>query len=155
MRTLSGLARAAAAGVGIAIALFFATAAPRGQQPRRSTWLDVAVRQARATDRLAVWVYFAEKGPPSAAGTAGPAASPRAVARRARRGTPTATTAFEDRPLAATYVQEVTRLATRVREQSRWLNAVSVEATPAEIEAVAALPFVSRVDIVRRYRRVR
>jgi len=40
-----------------------------------------------------------------------------------------------------------------VRHTSRWLNAMSVEATPAQIEALAALPFVSRLDVVRRARR--
>jgi subtilisin family serine protease len=40
----------------------------------------------------------------------------------------------------------------RVRQRSRWLNAVSVEATPAQLDALAALPFVARLDLVRGYR---
>ncbi len=81
--------------------------------------------------------------------------SDRARARRAVRGAATAATAFEDRALAPAYVQRVAALVGRVRQQSRWLNAMSVEATPAEIAALEALSFVSRVDVVRRYRRVR
>lgn len=143
--------RAAAA---IAAVLLVAPAASRGQEPQRSVWLDVAVRQARPADRLAVWVYFTDKGPEtSAAHSASP--SLRTLARRARRGTPTDTTAFEDRPLATEYVQHISRLVTRLRHESRWLNAVSVDASAVEIAAVSALPYVSRLDVVRRYRRVR
>ncbi len=42
-----------------------------------------------------------------------------------------------------------------MRQQSRWLNAISVEATPEQIARLSALSFVSRVDVVRRYRRLR
>ena len=104
-------------------------AAPQGRQSRLSPWLDTAVRQARATDRLAVWVYFADKGPSARAGGPGERAGPRPPGGPRRRRPPP--TAFEDRPLVAGYVQRVAALVSRVRQQSRWFNAVSVEATPA------------------------
>ena len=51
-------------GAPLSVALVLATVAvPQGRQPRLSPWLDTAVRQARATERLPVWVYFADKGP--------------------------------------------------------------------------------------------
>lgn len=140
-----------------AVAAFLLTGAePRGAESRRSAWLDTAMRQARASEPLAVWVYFADKGSASggAAATMDPSTA-RARARRARRATPTATTAFEDRALAPHYVAEVGRRVARVRQESRWLNALSVEATPQQIEALSALSFVSRLDVVRRYRRDR
>ncbi len=152
--TVSPLLRVLRAAVAIVAALVVAPAAPRGQELRRSVWLDVAVRQARPDDRLAVWIYFTDKGPETRAAD-GVSPSSRALARRARRGTPTDTTAFEDRPVATGYVLHVSRLVTRLRHESRWLNAVSVEASAAEIAAVSALPFVSRLDVVRRYRQVR
>lgn len=135
-----------------AAALFVWPAAPAATSAQRSIWLDVAVRQARAADRLAVWVYFTDKGVDLPAANA--PVSPRAAARRARRGTPTATGTFEDRALAPAYVAGVGAVVSRVRHTSRWLNAMSVEATPAQIEALAGLPFVARIDIVRRARRV-
>lgn len=136
----------------VTAALVWWPAAPEGAHARRAAWLDVAVRQARATDRLAVWVYFTDKGADTPA--AETAVSPRAAARRLRRGTPSATRAFEDRPLASAYVAGVGAVVSRVRHTSRWLNAMSVEATPAQIDALVALPFVARVDVVRRARRV-
>lgn len=114
------------------------------------------MRQSRTGDRLAVWVYFTDKGDATSAAARGPSAlTARAAARRAARGTATARTVFEDQALAERYVARVAALATRVRHESRWLNAMSVEATPAEIDAISALSFVSRVDVVRRYRRLR
>ncbi len=131
-----------------------AEASADGRQSRSTAWLDTAVRQARATDRLAVWVYFADKGDATTPAQA-TAVTARARQRRASRGASTATTAFEDRALSAAYVQRVTGLVERVRQQSRWLNALSVEATPAQIAELSALTFVARVDVVRRYRRLR
>lgn len=139
-------------GLALVAALGAGRATPVGAATRRSAWLDVAVRQARATDRLPVWVYFADKGPAPAVSPA-PALSRKAALRRTRRGTVSSGRAFEDQPLAPGYVTRVSAVATRVRQASRWLNAMSVEATPAQIETLAALPFVSRVDIVRRARR--
>lgn len=126
---------------------------PDARQTRLSPWLDTAVRQARANDRLAVWVYFADKGVQTASADTLPMTT-RALDRRARRGSPTARTVFEDRPLDTGYVQRVSGLASRVRQHSRWLNAMSVEATPVQIAELSALSFVSRVDVVRRYRRL-
>jgi serine protease AprX len=125
-----------------------------GQPSRLTPWLQVALRQSGASDRQLVWVYFRDKGPRSIDGQAlAPAISARARARRAIRGASTVTTTMGDVPVAESYVADIARLATRVRHTSRWLNAVSVEATASQIQMIAALPSVDRVDIVRRYRR--
>ena len=126
---MSRLKLSIAGALAIIVALLLATGSPAARQSRLSAWLDTAVRQARPTERLAVWVYFTDKD-----GAATASASPvtaRARQRRSSRGTPSAATAFEDRALSPVYVQRVTGLVERVRQQSRWLNAVSVEVTPA------------------------
>ena len=40
-----------------------------------------------------------------------------------------------------------------VRNESRWLNALSVRATRAQLDALAALPMVDRLELVARFRR--
>ena len=105
--------------------------------------------------RYAVWVFFADKGPPaeallSAQGTV----NARALARRALRGR-TATVTLADAPLAPLYVAAVAAASTRVRQQSRWLNAISVEATPNQVRALESLAFVDHVELVRRFRQRR
>jgi subtilisin family serine protease len=76
----------------------------------------------------------------------------RALSRRALRGR-VARATVDDLALVPSYVDRVAATVDRVRQRSRWLNAVSVDATPAQIDALEALPFVARLDVVRRYRR--
>ncbi len=98
---------------------------------------------------LAVWVFLRDRegAPPAVTGI-----TPRALSRRQVRGSGPLVT-DGDRPLSAGYVAQVTREVTRVRHASRWLNAVSVDATPAQVAALRALPFVESVDLVARFQR--
>jgi serine protease AprX len=59
-----------------------------------------------------------------------------------------------DLPVAPAYVQAVTATGADVHVKSSWLNAISVEASREQLEAIAALPYVDRLEAVRRsYRR--
>src|SRR5262245_27516461 len=111
--------------------------------------LEAALASTGAGGTQAVWVFLRDRAgaPPAVTGL-----SPRALSRRQVRGSgPLVTDA--DRPLSAAYVEQLTRDVTRVRHASRWLNAVSVDATPAQVAAVRALPFVEHVDLVARFGR--
>src|SRR5512145_2483689 len=108
---------------GALLVLVLAATVSADQRPRPER---PVVSPARAQ---AVWVYFKDKGPAAeamslAAGTI----NPRALARRAARGTQKGVT-FEDAPMRHEYVAAVGALAGRARNVSRWLNAMSVEAT--------------------------
>ena len=102
---------------------------------------------------VAVWVYFRDKGahPETRLAEARARLSPRALARRALRGT-TAGVGTSDVPLSRDYVARVAAGVTRVRHEVSWLNAMSAEATESQIEALRALPFVARIELVRGYR---
>ncbi|UCD74884.1 MAG: S8 family serine peptidase [Phycisphaerales bacterium] len=111
-----------------------------------------------------VWVFFTDKGIDSpaeydraiAAVEAG--YNPRAVERRRLRGDNAARGGalfdFRDLLVADGYVQAVRETGAEVRVTSTWLNAVSVEASPDEIRAVAALPFVAKLQPVSRRQRI-
>jgi hypothetical protein len=118
------------------VALGASAGSPAAQAPVLSPWLQTALRQARADERHVVWIYFRDKG---------------ALA----RGRFLTTRAREDLPVERTYAAEIARHVRRVRHESRWLNAVSAEATAAQIHTLSSLPFVARVDLVKRYRRPR
>jgi len=109
--------------------------------------LDTALRQGAAGEAHAVWVYLRDKGARVADQTA--PLSVRALGRRARRAPATRRTVFEDQALASEYVDQVAARVTRVRHALRWFNAISVEATDAQVRALAALPFIDRLDLVR------
>lgn len=118
---------------------------------KQSAELTRALAQASAPEH--VWVYFRDKGPGGADdGSSVTSLTQRALARRARRGHGDVVK-LADRPVPFSYVEAVTTRVTRVRHVSRWLNAVSVEADAAQVQALESLPFVERLDRVGRYGR--
>ncbi len=131
-----------------------ASAAPT-RAPAASVSPRLAARLAEAPDSAhALWVFFRDKGPRAEArlDEARRGLTPRALERRRRRGTrPTVT--VEDLPLDAAYVAAVRQTGVLVRHRSRWLNAISVEADLDQVRALLELPFVERLEQVRRLRR--
>lgn len=106
------------------------------------------------------WVYFADKGHASEAaeraaieGLAA-AADPAQVQRRERRRSLAGLFDARDLPVSSDYVGQLEGLGLRVHQRSRWLNAVSVEATPEQLRAAAGLACVARIEPVRGGRRV-
>jgi len=119
---------------------------------------DLAANGNRAAP-IAVWIYFTDKG------IAGASALDLAVD-RVRRGLDGrclwrrlkvlgegAVVNADDVPVSASYKKAVQLLVDRVRTESRWLNAVSAEATPRQVRALAGLPFVRCVDKVLAFAR--
>jgi len=103
-----------------------------------------------------IWVYFRDKGDAEERLAQGrDKLSSRALGRRSRRGGVLPLVGFEDIPPLPDYVEAVRLRVERVRHVSRWLNAMSVEADGSQIAELAGLPFVRRLDVVRRYRRGR
>lgn len=114
------------------------------------------VTTASATESSsAVWVFFRDKGSLGQ----GPA---RAAALLAREGQLPARTlerrkrargdrGVDDRdlPLDSTYLARVEATGVKIRLESRWLNAVSVDATARQHAALIVLPEVARVEPVR------
>jgi hypothetical protein len=111
------------------------------------------------------WVFLEDKG--NAPGVQLRAAvegleaayNPRAVERRRLRGTigRRGGALFDelDLPVAQAYVDEIAATGARVHVVSRWLNAVSVWATREQVERIARMPFVDRLQAVGRSRGIR
>jgi serine protease AprX len=108
---------------------------------------------------IAVWVYLADKG------IAGASALDLAVTglrrslddrclwRRLKVLDESSVTDAADLPVSPLYKERIVPLVERVRTESRWLNAVSAEATPRQVRALARLPFVRGVDKVLSFAR--
>jgi len=103
---------------------------------------DTRAQQAR-------WVYLQDKGVPAQELEAALALrrgelDPRALARRVRvrgdRGIDA-----RDLPVHPAYLAALRATGARIRTASGWLNAVSLEGTPAQLAAVALMPFVKQV----------
>jgi len=114
---------------------------------------------ARAPDSpRPVWIFLCDRGLDSfaerwaAIAEVAGAYDFRAIERRAARGAVGALFDEHDLPVAAAYLREIQARGARVRVVSRWLNAVSVEAGAAQLAEIERLPFVDRVEPVRRGR---
>ncbi len=106
-----------------------------------------------------VWVFFAAKGEAGAAMQDAIAAveqgyDAHARQRRALRGSAVSLFDESDVAVSAGMVDAVRATGARVHVESRWLNAVSVEASAAERAAIAALGCVRAVEPVRAGRRL-
>jgi serine protease AprX len=102
-------------------------------------------------DIHAVWIYFSDKGPESdrKLSETEQALLPKARARRSRQPFADQRLVDEhDLPLYRDYLTVVNDLVLRIRQKSRWMNALSAEATSAGIEQLIKLPFVKKIDLV-------
>ena len=103
-----------------------------------------------------IWIFFADRDIASAAErnrlieSRRKEISPRALARRLARGTSPEPVSIDDLAVSPGYIHSVLATGARKRQESRWLNAISVEATGDRIQAIAALPFVMRIQPVAR-----
>ncbi len=108
----------------------------------------------------AMWVFFTDKNiaSPEAYSAAIQQLTsryhPRAVERRRSRRTAPGLFDQRDLPVAPAYVDALTATGARLRITSRWLNAASVDADRRQLAAITELPFVARVEPVRRSRRI-
>jgi serine protease AprX len=105
------------------------------------------------------WVYFRDKGFADADRQADALAqlagsyNPRAVQRRTRRRTDSGLFDARDLPVSPGYVRAIERTGATVHVTSRWLNAVSVNATADQLRAIRSIDAVQRLEPVRRGRR--
>ncbi|MCK4660369.1 MAG: S8 family serine peptidase [Phycisphaerae bacterium] len=110
------------------------------------------------------WVFFTDKGIDSATEyraairQVAQSYNERAKQRRMLRGANVARGGElfgeYDLPVVVDYVDAVTATGARVHVTSRWLNAVSVWATKPQLDRIARLPFVTKLQLVARSRRV-
>jgi hypothetical protein len=101
------------------------------------------------------WIFLKDKGVtdatlPSALDAAKLTLSNETLVRRELRGTSSLVT-IADVPVNSSYVNSITGTGVSLRTQSSWLNAISVDATPQQLAAISALPFVDHVQTVARY----
>lgn len=141
----------------IAFGVVLGIGAAANAQPaeRISPRLQAAMASKAADESVAAWVFFTDKGARTAAmlSEAEARLTPKALQRRLRNRGAGNLVDHYDLPVNAQYVQEIASRAVRIRHKSRWLNAVSAELKNSEIETIAQLPFVKKIDLVRSARR--
>jgi serine protease AprX len=104
-------------------------------------WMGNALLAQSGSSTQHYFVYFQDKDL-----TQSPVAdfSEKAIQRREKAGV--AFPMWEDFAVNPSYINAVGQLVTRPRHTLRWFNALSVEATEAQVDAVRKLPFVRLVQ---------
>ncbi len=130
-------------------AVLFPLLAMAGEPPKP------AATPTAAAPGTPVWVLFTNKGltpesRPAALAAAAESLTPRAVQRRQLRRTAPGLVDERDVALNPAYAAAAEAVAGPRRAESRWLNAISIDATPDEIARLRELPFVKAVQPVRR-----
>lgn len=104
---------------------------------------------------VVAWVYFVDKAGERAPATPDRDADAMGVSAERIRGRLRAVRRFQDLPVDARYLRLLSVPGLRLRHVSRWLNAASVEATPAALSALCAQDFViSATPVLNRSRRI-
>lgn len=91
------------------------------------------------------WVFFTDKA--STSFDPYTYFDSKAIERRAKHGLSLYDST--DFPVSSNYLEQLSPYVEEVRTQSRWLNAVSVEATTEQLQIVENLPFVKRTKPIR------
>jgi serine protease AprX len=115
--------------------------------------LDALLKNATPTEQFTCWVFFKDKGTTPLSKLANPASlvSERSLKRRMNVLPPNRLVDETDLPVEESYVDQVAALVTKVRQRTKWLNGISVEATAEELRRVMDLPFVKEVQPVARF----
>ncbi len=117
--------------------------------------LQAELQTVTATSNVISWIYFTDKGSRIDAKLERAEANltPRAYQRRLRNRGENNLVDRYDIPVNTAYVREIKTRVERIRHQSRWLNAVSVEANESQLNEIASLSFVNKLDLVIRGKR--
>ena len=106
---------------------------------------------SRDNGQIHAWVFFSHKPREPARSAAAHRVSEKALERRRLRGNVTEEQAHDlNRAVSPGFLQQARNTGAAIRRVSRWLNAVSVRATREQIESLAQLSFVTRIEPVRR-----
>jgi hypothetical protein len=116
-----------------------------------------AVRQylaSRSGEGIKVWIFFADHGEPDPSNINNAVSavqiSERALKRRMNRSRGPLFD-HRDLPVHPGYLDELRSLGIRLKRTSKYLNAVSAVATPAQIRSIAGLPCVAKIDKVHAF----
>ncbi|MFN0158699.1 MAG: S8 family serine peptidase, partial [Bacteroidota bacterium] len=122
---------------------------------KTGTRLHEYLMRVNPSDEILVWVFFHDKGSSEILRDAIPASvvSDRSLQRRLKVRSHESVVDYSDLPVEESYVQQISQSVLRIRQRSKWFNAVSVVATEAQLQHLATLPFVREMEMVTRFKK--
>jgi len=119
-----------------------------------SNRLSERISTIKANETELVWIFFTDKGKSLNKYFEKPSSvvSPRSLARRAKY--------YKDRPLIDEtdipvnqgYIEQVEKLDVKVKHKTKWFNGISAYVKKKDIEKIAVLSFVKKIDLVRKFK---
>jgi serine protease AprX len=133
----------------------FVTAFPQPSFNKISPALETRMSNASANDEILVWIYFNDKGMNTDVYFRNPqlVVSEKSIKRREKVFINSSPLTIKDLPVYSDYVSQVKSKGLKLRWQSKWLNAVSGTASKTQLEQIASLPNVKKLDIVYKLRK--
>ncbi|MFN2127848.1 MAG: S8 family serine peptidase [Anaerolineales bacterium] len=112
--------------------------------------LQHRMERVSANDIITAWIFFTDKGsnPTQKLDEVEKNLLPESYERRLRNRPAEKLVDMYDVPVEKAYIKQISPLVSKVRHKSRWLNAVSVEASREALEHIAGLSFVKKIDLV-------
>ena len=98
-------------------------------------------------DNYRVWLYFTDKK-----GSMPILLDQRTINSRVKNGIQT-NDIWYDLTISKNYIDQISSLGIMVKNESRWLNAISVICKLSDIERIAALPFIEQIKPVVGYQK--
>ena len=104
-------------------------------------------------NEFTVWIYFTDKGPEANTIILNPMSfiSKRSFERRLKVKSLMNAVDLTDVPVYKNYISEVSRNVMRIRQKSRWLNAVSAVINTVQIQEISKFAFIKKIELVDRY----
>ncbi len=117
--------------------------------------MQAKMTRVTGDDNITAWVFFTDKGAQLSKRLDSIKANLTEKSRERRlRNRPADQLVDElDAPVYGQYLREIAGKVSRIRHKSRWLNAVSVEVRKSGVDALQALTFVKKIDIVHSAKR--
>lgn len=112
--------------------------------------LSHEMEQKKEHEPVTAWICFVDKGEglEKKIEAAKESLSKRNYMRRLRNRKQSVIVDEYDVPVNKPYIDKIQEKVTRIRQVSRWLNAVSVEATNKQLREIEKFPFVKKMDKV-------
>jgi len=123
-------------------------------QEKISSQLSLDIQEKGINHTFTAWIFFTDKGPnlENKIRTTKESLSAQTLKRRLRHQNHYPIADEFDVDIYPEYISTIKNLLTRIRHQSRWLNAISVETTGNHLHLIARFPFVKKIDRVRQYK---
>ena len=100
------------------------------------------IEHGKRGNEYRVWIYFTDKD-----GSEPVTVSPKAIERRNKNDVST-NHLWYDLQVSPIYKNEIASLGLTIKNESRWLNAISVICSKADLDRISELPFVDKIEPV-------